>query len=488
MKTEAKVGLFVAIGLLFLFLLSTQVNRFANVGKKGYEIYALLDDASGLEKNAKVRIKGVDVGFVKDMKLEGTKVKVTLFIFEGVKIPKDSVVVLKQQSLLGSKFLDIEPGNSSEYLSAGETLERQKRFASFDETSTTISEAAEEFRAFIADLRESIAGSSGEDLKKSVENLRAITADIKELIRKNSDNITKSIENIKIMGEKLAAAGEKFGRMSDKFAYTADSINKELPKILKRVDDLTLYLRDSSKDLKQKLPTLMDKFAAIEDELQSLIKENKKPLNSAIKSADKFFSSGGESFKKLDKYLSSIGKSQIEMDFRSYYMSKDDYNKNTFSLSYIPVPNKYYILEVVSGDDFSRTDANGNVILPKKHEESKYYVSALYARRYGDLRFRLGLIENTGGGGIDYYLFNDQGKLSMDLYDFNAVNDVRGSDPHLSIYYRQRFLKHLDAYIGADNILNAKARNYLFGLGLNFVDQDMKYLLGTVSGAGSFIK
>ncbi len=488
MKTEAKVGLFVAIGLVFLFLLSTQVNKFANFGKKGYKVYALLDDASGLEKNAKVRIKGVDVGFVKDIGLDGKKVKATLFIFEGVKIPKDSVVILKQQSLLGTKFLDIEPGDSAQFLAAGEVLDRQKEFASFDETSTTINEAAQEFKAFIADLRRSIAGSSGEDLKKSIENLRAITADLKELIQKNSDNITKGIENIKMMGEKLAAAGEKFGQMSDKFAYTADSINKKLPLILKRVDEITLYLRDSGKDIKQKLPALMDKFAALEDELEAILKENKKPLSSAIKSADKFFSSGGESFKKLDKYLSSIGKSQIEVDFRSYYMSSDDYTKNTFSLSYIPVPNKYYILEVVAGDDFSRRDANGNVILPQKHEESKYYVSAMYARRYGDMRFRLGLIENTGGGGIDYYLFNDQGKLSADLYDFNAVNDVRGSDPHLSLYYRHRFLKHLDAYIGADNILNADARNFFFGFGLNFVDQDMKYLLGTVSGAGSFIK
>jgi len=121
MKTEAKVGLFVALGLLFLFILSTQVNEFATMGKKGYEIYALLDDASGLEKNAKVKMKGVEIGFVKDIRLEGRKVKVTLFIYEGIKIPKDSVVTLQQESLLGTKYLDIEPGESDEYLAAGES-------------------------------------------------------------------------------------------------------------------------------------------------------------------------------------------------------------------------------------------------------------------------------------------------------------------------------------------------------------------------------
>ncbi|SMC10086.1 MlaD family protein [Nitratiruptor tergarcus] len=488
MKIEAKVGLFVAIGLVFLFLLTTQVNKFSNLGKKGYEIYALLDDASGLEKNAKVKIKGVDVGFVKDLGLEGAKVKALLFIFEGVKIPQDSIIVLQQQSLLGTKYLAIEPGSSTEYVQKGQTLQRQKEFVSFDQTSTTINDAAKEFKSFIAELRKSIAGASGEDLKKSIENLQEITQNLKELIKKNHDNISASIENIKKMGEELAAAGKKFGNMSDKFAYTADSINKDLPKILQRVDEITLYLRDSGKDLKDKLPILMDRFATIEEDLQDILKNNKQPLSRAIKSADNFFSSGSSSFKKLDNYLAAIGKSQIDVNFNSFYMIDDNYNKNSFSVSYIPTPNKYYILGIVSMDDYSQKDKNGNFIPPKKHEDAAYYVNAEYARRYANLRFRLGLIENTGGVGLDYYLFNDKGEASVDLYDFNAVNDVRGDEPHLTLRYRHRFLKHLDAYIGADNILNDKCRNFFVGMGLDFVDEDMKYLLGTVSGAGSFIK
>ena len=482
------MGLFVALGLVFLFLLSTQVNKFANMGKKGYEIYALLDDASGLEKNARVKIKGVDAGFVKDLKLEGNKVKATLFIFQHYKIPKDSIVELKQESLLGTKYISIEPGTSKEYLSEGGVLTRQKRYVSFDETSTTIEEAAKEFKEFIAQLREDLKGESGDALKRSVENLKDITTDLKEIIRKNSDNITKSIENIKIMGEKLAMAGEKFGRMSEKFGYTADSINKELPKILKRVDEITLYLRDSGKTLNQKLPVLMDKFAKIENDLDSILQENKEPIKKTLVSAHKFFDKGGESFKKIDKFLNEMGKSQIELAFDGYYMSKDDYIKNRVSLSYKPSVDKSYILEVISREDYSKKDEYGNLIEPKKHEDSKYYVSAMYAKRYGDLALRLGLIESTGGAGVDYYFNNDLGKISLSAYDFNAVNDLRGDKAHIDLYLRYRFLKHLDAYLGVDNAINSGARNYIFGLGLDFVDQDLKYLLGTASGAGSFIQ
>ena len=488
MKTEAKVGLFVAIGLIFLFILSTQVNEFAHMNKKGYIVYALLDDASGLEKNAKVKMKGVEIGFVKDIRLEGRKVKVTLFIYEGVKIPKDSVVTLQQESLLGTKYLDIEPGESDEYLAAGETLTKEKIYVSFSETSTTINEAAEEFRAFIADLREAIKGESGEDLKKSVANLQQITADLKELIRRNQENIEKSIEHIRVMGEKLAMAGEKFGRMSDKFAYTADSINKELPKILARVDEITLYLRNSGKSLEEKLPEVLERATQLEKDLQDVIAENKKPLKATLVNASEFFKKGGDSFKKLDNFLAAMGRSQIELGFGGYYMSEDGYFKNSVALSYIPAPDKYYMLEVVSRDDYSKLGPNGEVLEPSLHEDSTYYVSAMYGRRYGDLRFRLGLIESTGGVGVDYFFDNDRAKLRADVYDFNAVNDVRGDTAHLDLIFRYRFLKHLDTYVGVDNALNDNARNYIFGLGINFVDQDMKYLLGSMSGAGTYIK
>jgi len=488
MKTEAKVGLFVAIGLIFLFILSTQVNRFAAVGKEGYTIYALISNASGLEKHAKVKIKGVEAGFVKDIALERDRVRLELFIYEGIKIPKDSVVILQQESLLGTKYIEIEPGKSKEYLAEGETLTNERVYASFDQTSTSIKEAAEEFRAFIAELRDSIKGASGEDLKKSIANLQELTASLKEIIKKNERNIEASIENIRAMGEKLALAGEKFGRMSDKFSHTADSINKELPKILARIDEITLYLRNAGKDLEKKLPVVLDRFGQIEEDLQQIIEENREPLHKTLKSASRFFEKGGDSFQKLDKFFEAMGKSQLEVGFGGYYMGEDGYIKSSVALNYLPSPNKYYMLEVVSRDDYSKMDPSGNPIEPSRHEESQYYVSAMYGRRYGDLRFRLGLIESTGGVGLDYFFDNDRAKVRMDLYDFNAVNDVRGDKAHLDLIFRYRFLKHLDTYVGVDNALNDKARNYIFGMGLHFIDQDMKYLMGSLGGAGTYLR
>ena len=488
MKTEAKVGIFVAIGLIFLFLLSTQVNKFAHFGKEGYVIDAYLDDVSGLEKNVKVKIKGVEVGYVKDIELEGNRVKTKLFIYKNVKIPKDSVVQINQESMLGAKYLNIIPGNSKEYLSKNEPLKKQKKTYTFEETTGSIDEAAKEFKEFIKELREDLRGENGNDLKKSIANLRKITESIQEVILDNKENLKQSIKNLKIMAKELANAGSKFGNMSSKFSYTADTINEKLPNIMDKIDTLVSDLSDTSENLKEKLPDIMDRFSSLEKDLQEIIKENKKPLHNAIKSADTFFSSGGETFKKVDNYLKAVANSQIEVAFRSEYMSDDGFAKNYASLYYIPSPNKYYMLDIVSTDDYSKQDDKGKIIEPEDHEESKLLFSAQYGRRYNDFLFRIGVIESTGGVGVDYFLFNDRAKISFDAFDFNAVNDVRGDKAHLKLMARYRFLKHLDTFIGIDNFLNDNATNLFFGLGFDFVDQDLKSILGAASGAGTFIK
>jgi len=488
MKTEAKVGVFVAIGLIFLFLLSTQVNKFAHFGKEGYKIYAILDDVDGLEKNVKVKINGVEVGYVKDIKLQGYKVKTKLFIYEGVKIPKDSIVQVNQESLLGTKYLSIIPGRSRKYLNEDEYLYKQKKSASFNDTTSSIDEAAKEFKEFIKELRNSIKGNKGDDLKKSIANLREITESIKILINENRENLKLSIKNLKVMAKELALAGEKFGNMSSKFSYTADTINEKLPQIMEKIDTLATDLSDVGKDLKNELPDILDRFASLEKDLQEVISKNKEPLGNAIKAADTFFSKGGDTFKKVDNYLESIANSQIEVAFRSEYMFDDNFAKNYASLYYIPNPEKYYMLDVISTEDYSKLDSNGKVIEPEDHEESKILFSAQYGRRYNDFLFRIGVIESTGGVGIDYFMFNDKAKISFEAFDFNAVNDVRGDKAHLKLLARYRFLKHLDTFIGIDNFLNEDATNFFFGLGFDFIDQDFKSILGTASGAGSFIK
>lgn len=483
MRVEAKVGLFVVMGLVMLFLLTTQINRFVGFGKEGYEVFAILEDASGLEANSKIKAKGVEIGYVKSIFLDKAEVKAELFIYERFRIPSDSAIELKQSSLLGSKYLAINIGNDTHYLENKDMLQKQITMVSFEETSDKIGKTADELKSFVHEFKEIVDDENKNSLKNIFQNLNSITAQIDTILQANRSNLEGTIVNFKDMGANLAQAGKDISTLSHKFENSADVINKDLPLIMERIAGLTKNLELISAELTKRVPQSMDKIDKVSSSVSDLISDNQKPLSDTIKSANDFFAKGSEGVDTLNEYLSNLDKSEIQVNFRSEYQASDAFFKSYASLAYVPNPTKYYMLDVVASDDYSRMDKEGVLIAPKKHEDSQTLVSAQYGRRYGDVLARVGIIENTGGVGMDYYMLDDKLKLSFEAYDFNAINDVRGDKAHLKAYARYRLLDHLDTYVGIDNFLNSQSSNIFFGLGIGFIDNDMKTLLGS---AGSF--
>jgi phospholipid/cholesterol/gamma-HCH transport system substrate-binding protein len=225
----------------------------------------------------------------------------------------------------------------------------------------------------------------------------------------------------------------------------------------------------------------MDEYINVGKNANDILVDNKSGIKQAVASAKDFFVSGGESFKKIDNFLSSMNKSQILVDVQSNYMAKDDYFKTYAEISYLPVPTKYYIFGVTSSKDYSNLST-----VNMDHQDNKIYITAEYGKRFDDMLLRGGIIENTGGLGVDYFLKHDRLKLTGEIYDFNAVNDVRGTNPHLTLKGTYLYLKHIEFIGGVDNILNTDARTFFLGVGVKFKDNDLKTFLS--GGATSFLK
>jgi phospholipid/cholesterol/gamma-HCH transport system substrate-binding protein len=113
---ELKVGIFIAIGILILFIMVFSIGDVYLV-RKGYRINAIFNFASGITEGAPVRLAGVNVGQVDKIRLffdekEGrTRVKLTAWINdEEIRIEKDSMALINTLGLLGEKYFEIFPG------------------------------------------------------------------------------------------------------------------------------------------------------------------------------------------------------------------------------------------------------------------------------------------------------------------------------------------------------------------------------------------
>ena len=122
---ELKVGSFVLLALFGLCYFIFSVSDLS-LFQKGHAMQVIFGFANGLKEAAPVRLAGVEAGLVKKMDIfvdnadgKKTKVRVNIWIKEGVEIPSDSKFGINQLGLLGEKYIEIIPGVSGEFLKPG---------------------------------------------------------------------------------------------------------------------------------------------------------------------------------------------------------------------------------------------------------------------------------------------------------------------------------------------------------------------------------
>ena len=99
----------------------------ANVGKGegGYELIAHFSGIGGLKPGDDVQISGVKIGKVSDVQLdqESYLARVFLAIDNEYVLPIDTAALISSESLLGGKYLELQPGAEEDMLEDGGRIE-----------------------------------------------------------------------------------------------------------------------------------------------------------------------------------------------------------------------------------------------------------------------------------------------------------------------------------------------------------------------------
>ena len=122
-KFETIIGLLVIIATLVCIAVANSiVNK--NTSSKRYTLYATFDNIEGINVYSKIKVGGVEVGEVSNVKINDRyKIVLSLKINEDCKIPVDSMIKITTSGIIGSKYLKIDMGGEDEFLSAGDYFE-----------------------------------------------------------------------------------------------------------------------------------------------------------------------------------------------------------------------------------------------------------------------------------------------------------------------------------------------------------------------------
>jgi len=114
-------GVVLAVAGFFLFFAYTS-SDVRTVG--GYPLEARFSSTGGLQPGADVRISGVKVGTVTGQYLDKASYQAVLRmeIDPGIRLPRDTTASIASESLLGGRYLNLQPGGDEEMLEPNERI------------------------------------------------------------------------------------------------------------------------------------------------------------------------------------------------------------------------------------------------------------------------------------------------------------------------------------------------------------------------------
>mgnify|MGYP005857635609 CR=1 FL=1 len=208
-RAETAVGFFILVAIIAFIYMSFQIGYF-NSDRLSYASYiAYFDDACGLTKKSDVKISGIKVGWVDSIELseDKSRVKANLMVSKKYILNKDAQAFIRQDSLLGFKFVDLIPGSqNNEKLEFNGVIEKKGRAqVSIDDLLYACNAIAQNVKNISDSLKETMSTSEGiNQLKDTIKefnnvsnNIATAAQKIKEVVSCNEQNISTVFTDIK---------------------------------------------------------------------------------------------------------------------------------------------------------------------------------------------------------------------------------------------------------------------------------------------------
>lgn len=121
------VGVFVAMGIAALFFLALKVGSISGSDiQSPYLLSARFDNIGGLKVRAPVKVAGVLVGRVSEIRYDNERFQAeVVFTVDGrYKFPTDTFANILTSGLLGEQYLGLDPGGEDKLLAAGDVIKK----------------------------------------------------------------------------------------------------------------------------------------------------------------------------------------------------------------------------------------------------------------------------------------------------------------------------------------------------------------------------
>lgn len=414
------------------------------------DAWFIIEDASGLVKNSAVKMAGINIGVIRAIKLQDHKARVEMTLQPDIRITTSSAIKVRATGILGDKFVEIIPGNPNDpVILDGGQITIVVDAGSMDTLITQIGTVVDTVKKAVTE-----EGNTKDTLGRVIRNIENLTKNLADITGDNKGEIRDVVKNLKNITEKLD--GVLNGKGEEGFDNTWKQVRGSLAKLDKSLDNLQ---------------AITDKVRKGEGTIGKLINDEQTvdELNSAIEG--------------VNNYLDTAKKMQTSIDFQTAYMANTNGYRSALGIQIQPGLDRYYDIQIVddpkgvesvTNTNTQNSQTGSSVNHETKTEMNKVKFTVMFAKNFFNFTLKGGLIENTGGVGVDYSVFRQRLKFSLEAFDFGHMN-LRPSA-------RYNFFKGIYVVGGVDDALDKRSSysTYL-GAGIFLTNDDLKALMSKVS-------
>lgn len=518
-KTETRVGIFIliALGIFFFITLNLGVFRFDSAHYATYTVY--FNDMSGIEKKSDVKIAGVKVGWIEDLGLidEGRGASARIRVSRDYILRDDACATVRQEGLLGGKFLEINPGDPNlPALPAGESLGRPCRSqVSFDDLLHKVKNIADNVEEITGSLASGMGGADGQlQMRDTIKNIHLAAerfASFSEAIDRTLSGNEQSINGMisdfsefaRDIRQQVPVLKESIERIATVFDRDFNRVAGNVEQTACALEDAALQARDGFRSIN----SVAEKIDQGKGLLGKLVNEEEtyKDIKFAVRGLKNYFA-------KVDA-LCVVFDTHGEYMFRPAEYSTFEDGKGYLDIRIHPTDDYFYLAQIVGTMRGNLTrkvvekewfDELGFPLLPGELIKEKVFIPELigtirttkrkldtlkfgfqFAKIYKDVALRFGLMESSVGVGIDVEFPFDSDAFrwvsTFEAFDFRGRDRIEDSRPHLKWINRLFILNNIYMTFGADDFISRRNANAFFGAGVRFGDDDIKYLASKIA-------
>jgi phospholipid/cholesterol/gamma-HCH transport system substrate-binding protein len=451
----------------------------------GYSVYSYLPDVTGVAPRSRVMISGIPVGVVDRISLDHGKARVDVRMNPNVALYTDAAIGKKATSLIGENFIILTPGTEGRprIPDHGEITHYIEE-PSLESLQSQVKDILVDVKAVTNSLSKSVGSDDGQkQMADILKNLAEVTEQLNATVKENRAGIQETITTVNHITQasrpEIAAILENVRQVTDdvKKMTAANETPAGKPGELRSTVERVNRASASLESALQHADNIAAKIDRGEGTVGRLVKDD------ALINEVQGVAEG------VNEFVGGLNRVQTIVGLRTDYNFLANTIKSYVELRLQPTEDKYYLIQLVNDPrgktNFLQRDVDTtNTNQPPHYREvvtettNALRFSFQFAKRLGPITGRFGIMESTGGLGLDLHLLGDRLELRQDLFGFGEE-----LSPRWRIALEYEFIRKLWLLGGVDDIMNDDRRDYFVGLQLRFNDRDLRLIVPFAGGA-----